>query len=600
MMNWGVITETGWRSVDRWILREPGLTESQRLLLHGDETQPNRANGFRPLWQSDPTNRVYYAEYVLQALGTRPEGKEQANLLADLQQADEIDPDNALYPLLATTLEAGNAASIGVGNFGTTSLQPIAVRDRETLDRVMPQLLAATEKPCYDTYRREIIEARFSALDPPASLQDLIQRSWAASSTMLSDMPSTWQAAHLSVAYARLLIDEGHPEKALPYLRLPERLARMVAGNAFSINEFHLVWRLSELANNAALPMLRQIGREEEAQATGARLAALIRLGDQRQHYIARCDSQEFRNTMKQHGGYFAGALWSAYSATDMDILPGLLDTGRELEYTVATRVGLAFLGLVLLLTMLACLGVYLGWRMILGSQAAPLLLLPSWRDMLRFILLGVALPFTVFLLWTHLPFSAHSQGILVAGNRVAAELLALLVALVTIPAWLTARTIRKRCHELDLASPPTASRPLQGAFVLAGAALCVGACLPTGKPDQVRSGIMLVLAGGLGMILVQVGMIAIALAVPRARGRTAGTLARSLIPVFAAAIVVVSCVAYPIMRARERSLVQQDRILWNGNNQPESPREAEATRHLLAEMRKAMTEHPTPTGGER
>ena len=600
MLNWGVITETGWRSVDRWLLREPRVTESQRLLLHGDETKSNRADSFRPLWQSDPANRVYFAEYVVQAMGGRPKGEARAALLADLEGAREIDPENALYPLLAADLEADAAARIAAVRLNVTSPQPLSIMNRDALDQAMPKLLAAVEMPRYDTYRTGIIEARLAALPQPTSLQDLIQREWALDSTMIGGTASAWHAAHLSVAYAQLLLSEGRPVQALPYLRLPEKLGRMVAENACLLIELHIASRFFTLAGNAAPPLLREIGRDEEARATSERLAAIRQPVERWQHQLHDCEDDGFRQTMKRRAGFLAGALWSTYSTTDPALLPGLLDTGRQLEYTVATRVSLAFLALLLLLTMLACLGVYLGWRVVLGSQAAPLLLLPSWRDMVRFVLLGVILPFAGFLVWTHLPFSAHSQGILVAGNRVAAEVLVLLVVLVTMPTWLASRAFRRRCHELDLASPPTTPKLLQGAFGLAGAALCVGACLPAGEPDQVRSGITLVVAGGIGMVLIQVGIIAIALAAPRIHGRAAGTLARSLIPVFAAAILVVSLVAYPIMRARERGLVEQDRILWSGANDAQSPREGAATAPLLAQMHQALAEHPMPPGGEK
>ncbi|MBT7165205.1 MAG: hypothetical protein HN904_20670, partial [Victivallales bacterium] len=272
------------------------------------------------------------------------------------------------------------------------------------------------------------------------------------------------------------------------------------------------------------------------------------------------------------------------------------LENGRRLEFTVLAKAIVSVLGFLLLAAMLACSVVALRWRLTLGSHAAPLLLLPSWRDMVRFVLLGVVAPFVVFVLWTRLlPFSGHAYSPQYAWHRTLAELLTLASALLLLPAWLAARSFRRRCLELDLAPPPSLPKVLRWWLILAGTLVIAGFLVPLGGARSVQIGTALAGAGGVWVAATVLCTIVLALLASRPKGRALGTLSRSLIPVLALATLVLSVAGHPILRAQERHLLRTDEILWVGDEPGLTRIENELTQRLRKATLKAMAENPPP-----
>jgi hypothetical protein len=72
------------------------LTSEQELLLYGDYKRSGEAEQMKALWESDPKNPAFYAEYALHYY------RERRTLPTDfLKIANEIDPDNAWFTCLA-------------------------------------------------------------------------------------------------------------------------------------------------------------------------------------------------------------------------------------------------------------------------------------------------------------------------------------------------------------------------------------------------------------------------------------------------------------------------------------------------------------------
>lgn len=76
-------------------------TAEETLLLYGDPQRANKGEQLRALWESDPDNPVYFAEYV------RNYAADSHALPADcLKVAEAIDPGNGYYHLLDAALRA--------------------------------------------------------------------------------------------------------------------------------------------------------------------------------------------------------------------------------------------------------------------------------------------------------------------------------------------------------------------------------------------------------------------------------------------------------------------------------------------------------------
>lgn len=575
-----------------WLDRSRKLSQHEQLLLYGDPDRQG-AESYRTLWERNPANAVYYADYITRvqdAFSLTDERK-----LAALAEARTVDPENGRYPFLTAMIQLREAAEYKAieGDDGKTASYALEPGDRPALDRAMTDLLAAVWLPVYRCYHLEMLRERQAALGPPDRLLDTVQRTAIAAAVLLPDLQQVRGAARYAMAYAELLIAEGRGEEAVPYLEIPERLARHVTKDSFCLIEMLVSHALTRMAQEQAPHLLRQIGHEAQAQAAETRLQAVSQPMQQWRESQTQFNP-EMAELLNRYAGVMAGMLLPALGGQDAVDLAPRLATSRRLEFVVMTEAITGLVGLLLVAAMTVCLVISLRWRLTLGAQSAPLLLLPSWRDMLRFVLLGVILPFAVFLVWTRwLPFSGHAYSMKFAGHRAAAEFVALLLTLLLIPGWLASRAFRRRCLELELPPPPHISKLLRTPLTIAGLGLLIGFAIPGGFGMQPG---LLVVQGSAGIaLLVFLALVGLGLFSSRRHGRTIGTLSRSLIPVFATAILILGLVVQPILRHRERHLLRADTILWLGDEPGFTNIEAELTNRLRQGTLDAMAKHPLP-----
>jgi hypothetical protein len=577
-------------AVMRWLERSPDLTERRRMLLCNWSNQAPEDN--RALWDSAPTNRVYLADYMSR-YGI-PGANRNRSLL---DEACSLDPSNARYPLVIAMASAERAARLKADS--SADAPPtywLEVSDRPGLDQSMAALLEVLSKPEFHRYHLEMLQERLAALGPTERMADANRRVLVASSVLLPDLQAIRSAARHALAYARLLVDEGHPQEALPYLRVPERLNAMLLPDSFCLIDTLVCGAMLNMALEIVPGLLHQMGRNAEAGATKKRLTALLE--PMRQYRERRdVDRQKLTRILDQHSGPVARRFLSSLSGQDLSDLGRKLAPSRRLEFTVLTEGIVALLECLLLIAMLACLAVVLRWRWALGSHASPLLLLPSWRDLLRFALLGMVVPFAVFLAWTlWSPWSGQAYGLKYAGHRTAGELVLLAAAFLVLPAWLALRAFRRRCVELELAQPHRLPRLLTWLLLAVTLVPLVGAMVPPGSKDRVALGGAIV---GTGTIILAVSFViafVVALAVPRLHGRVLGTLSRSLIPVFALAALMLSLIVQPILQAQERRFLRADTLVWSTEEAGFTPFETRLVTQLRGAMLQVMAANPMPT----
>jgi hypothetical protein len=581
-----------------WFRRfEPKRSEHALRVLQADGYRPGEEL-LPPLRETDPTP-LWHAAYVSWVGTTRPES---------LERAGAADPENSRYPLRIAIAQIRKAAELEEekgASEGEETTYRLELRDRKALDAAMAELLEAAAMPEYNCYYRELWEAKLAALGPPERLADATRRALT-SSIFLPDLTELYSASRCSLAYAQLLIAEGRGEEAIVFLRIPEVLAEKVARNSFALIWVLVPHAIIHMALETVPEALRQLGREEEARNTEQRLAAIRRPREQWQDE-RNASMGKMDESIRQLAGWVAsqflhprGPSW-ALLAEDSEFRDGALadqfGNGRLLESTVATQVLVSLLGILMLAGMLLCLVVSLRWRYLLGSQAAPLLLLPSWRDMVRFVVLGIVLPMAAFWAWTRwLPFSGHAYSIAYAGHRTAVEFLALTTALLFLPTWLSLRAYRRRCAELDLSSALFLPGIVYGALAIAGVLLAVGFLMPLGATHSLGRGLTLAAWGGGAVVVALLSVFVLALVAPPPRGRCLGTLSRSLIPVFASAILILSLLVQPLLRVRERRLLRADRVLWADDTPGEFRAGSECRKRFREETLKAMAENPMPT----
>lgn len=100
----------------------------EKFLLYGDTTRTSKADQIRALWEREPNNPAYYAEYA------RYYYKEKKSLPMDfLKTAKRIDPDNGWF-LYFAACDLAKDTTEQIGNIAHP-LSPISVEDYEKLTR---------------------------------------------------------------------------------------------------------------------------------------------------------------------------------------------------------------------------------------------------------------------------------------------------------------------------------------------------------------------------------------------------------------------------------------------------------------------------------
>jgi hypothetical protein len=589
------------------------LTREQRLLFCGD---PDRewVLQYRTLWEENPTNVVYYADYVthlvesggihgppvLFASREETRAKEIEAALPDLAEGRKIDPLNSRYPMLAAIFQARIASDLDDWDLRVyhDKTSKLKIKDRPAFDQAMANLVEATKLPEYRRYRYRVMQERLAVLGGPRCLVDYLRWSRMAGLTILPELARLRSTALLSVYYGRLLVAEGRADEAGPFLQLPEILARKLTGDSWFLIDYLVSQALFHIALDNVPDVLHQIGDEEQARETEARVKAILQ---PKEHWTRQCrgPKPDLDKLLAERAGVLATMLLSHLGALDVTDLAPRLAASRRMELAFAAELVAGAVGVLLIVAMLVSLAISLRWRWTLGRQAAPLLLLPSVRDLGRFVLLGVIAPFLVFLAWTYwFPFSGHAYNYQYAMHRIAAEFVALLTALLLLPSWLALRAFRRRCAELELPPPPSCSRFVYWLLGVASLLIVVGYAMPVGS--GVAIGRTLVGIGGGIILFLLLVLVTLALVARQQYGRTFGTLSRSLISVFAVASLIMGLVVRPILVAQERRLFQADTLLAKSGPDGFSRIETELVNRLRNATLKAMAENPMPAGGER
>ncbi len=156
---------TGAETLDNRALSR-GLTADQKLLLLGDTSETLASDRFKALWNTEPENPAYFAEYAIH-YRLDHERLPQGFLAA----AERLDPDNAWFPLFA----AGTLAE----RLFDLSLVPVrdrkdevelvpkqTIRDEKRFAEALALFRKAASQPRFESYQVDLLKQRIPLLPP--------------------------------------------------------------------------------------------------------------------------------------------------------------------------------------------------------------------------------------------------------------------------------------------------------------------------------------------------------------------------------------------------------------------------------------------------
>jgi hypothetical protein len=330
----------------------------------------------------------------------------------------------------------------------------------------------------------------------------------------------------------------------------------------------------------------------ERARKEAGRLAAPVKQWRERRQAMEKsAKADQYMAKLHQEGGILAGLLLPAlgeYPTAD-ELAPS-----RQLEYVIVEGAALIILSSILVGLMLLCGLASVYYSRFRGGGHYSLLLLPGPGETARLLAWGVLLPLAVFYAVTRgLPWSGRNMSLLYGLPTLTAQALALLFAMLGILGMTSARRVRRRCAELQLPVPP--SRQSGWNWVLGGLFTIVAIPALTGgawfKPEERNFDVLSL--GLLGLLLLLLLALLVRWIVREIQyGRTCaayyGSLARTLLPVFALALILVNVCSRPYLRFEERRLLRIDTLMRPDPNGGFTSIESRVTQRLKAELEKA------------
>ncbi len=553
------------------------LPLDKALLLRGDPTRSTLSERQRAIWEAHPESKVYYGNYITSLLhGAGSNAAALEFIEPELRRGEALDPDNARYGIVLATLWMRRAAElkdvpVPKADAGTAPARyRLEVKDRALLDRAEALLVEAAKKPYYKTYTQEMLRERLALLPPARRLEDQVVRiAWAAA-LLLPDCAMARDTARYALTYGDLLVAEGKAREAEPFLDVWYPLAVKTEADAFTLIELLVATAIVRIGEQYAVSGYEKAGMADKTAWTRARAERLT----------APFDAYNKRRKSGAEGAIMTQMRRSG-SVLDNQLLPALdpeilkdydLAPGRDLEQVLLEEVAVSMFLVILVGLMALCALTALRWRWAKGMASAPLLLLPDGRMLLRILILAVLLPlagYCAYARWSGI--AGREFGFAYIWYRFVLEMILLGGAILALAISMAGRRIRRRCESLGIPVPPRGMTRRFRIVFWAAVLFLWGVCLTfRGRMPAWGPWVLIPLVAAAAVVV----LIGIHAADPtvilrkRAYGLYLGTVARSLIPVFAAAILVIAGATHPYLVTREAALVGADDSLAPGSRQ--------------------------------
>ena len=548
------------------------LDVKQKLLLYGDRNATTAADRWRPLWESDPDNAAYLAEYASAYF------RDHKKLSPEIHAAAErVDPDNGWFLALAA---AGTAEGV-VTRKGLNEKAVLTIHDEQRLRETLAMLHQLVGKPRFTSYRTALHRERLALIPPRRDFVSQIQPIVHTASAQINNI-AFHRFANIWAAGAQRCAENQD-----------------AAGFRQIIADWHAFVTISSKNSDALVDLLvtKVIMTSPAKHFQDAAQSLVI---EEEVSYFERIHDYNKAETKRRRGNKSAennlldkkGALLSSSSAavasrfvqsppplTDADLRPG-----RYTDHAFAGRVlsvaGWMLFGLAFAFT---AFGRYRHARLARRLSVRMLdLLRPS--DWILLFIGGLVLPVLWYLFISRLTPLAAREWALTAVSfiPVCGQFGSLVVAMIILPLLIAGRLLEKRGTVLRF--NPRFSMLSWLAAAAAITAIPLFGAIPHDTPYSKGLLVLsLVLAGN--VILWILGCM-ISLCRKSSSLRRA-TLIRMVVPVWAAAMLVMA-MSIPFHYAEEKHWIQQDRI---GEITADSPSQ-DRYEHLVTQvMRREILE---------
>ena len=570
-----------------------------RFLVLGDIKRPTLPEQQRAIWEAHPRSKAYFANYAGYLCADDIHTVDYLNFVVrELRRGEQLDPQNALYnyliagSMLKLAVEDREIPATGHQHSHTEQV----VKDRRLLDQAMHELRLGMAKPAFTTYRRDL-EAQWGRLLPPP------QRFFTSvSHRMNGENDGVAKTTQLIVddtpLYAKLLLKAGRKQDAFPYLNAWEHLGNQQLDEATDFMGLSSAVYLFSSGGLRNARIYKAIGRKDLEIQTLKRV----------DHITAPFRKWESNNPegdlafFADIGGTLTTIILPMYGkqyAGNNDLAPE-----RNLWQVFIEEAIVVFICLLLLAWMLASVALSVRWHLHLReAHAASLLLLPPAGVIARIFGVTMLLPLALYLLVTHaLMYADLRLSFLVRMGIFIAPFFALLIYIGMAPVVRIERVIGRRCAALGVPVPEKRARArndkltiLFGSLWGSGMFCAADICSLFNCNNDIAVWLMRLAT------TIVFALLAILPGIMRKRPEPYalyfGTIARSLIPMYAITLILIAGVIYPSLVGAEKYWLRHDRLIIPQAHEYGLPIERRFVEDMKYQMTRARkTAPPTPS----
>ncbi|MFH1024218.1 MAG: hypothetical protein V1809_12630 [Planctomycetota bacterium] len=382
------------------------VSPDKMFLLEGDTSRPTAAARQRAIWEKNPTNKVYFGNYIAcLAQGLASVKPDLALFEKEIRQGETLDPDNGAYPARLGAELVSRA--VEVREDAKTKKFTVTVKDRALLDLGMAELKKVPGKSVFRKYVREMLAERLAALPEVDTFRGQMIRLSVAAASPVPRFLTYRNTAYAIPAYARLLAAEGKKDEAAAVLDLWRPLAVGLGNDAFTLIETGTAGMMFKIAGQECAPVYEELGLADKAaevrKQSDAVVAVLLPPLDS-----GRADT--FSQKVMEHGGILAKMVVPGVSRFGKVTLDDeALAASRWKEYVLAEQVALC----VFLCLVLAIAVVMFVLAAIRRTGAEGVWGMPSFGEIVRVLGLAVVLPMGLYFVYSRfLPFSGREHGL--------------------------------------------------------------------------------------------------------------------------------------------------------------------------------------------
>ncbi len=530
-----------------------GLSAEQRLLLFGDTSQADPGERFKALWNSDPGNPAYFAEYSIHFIN------HHSRLPPDfLATAAKLDSDNSWFTLLAAGVTAKN--SVKQNPSGSTHLKQgippgFKILDQARLDEAVKLLEKAASQPRFESYQASLMTMRIALLPRQTDFVSQLPHR-----VHLAGFPSAsiqlMHAATAANAAAWQAADRGDAKEFQRIAKIWEASLRR--------------WSAAECPDLIHGLAVRAILTNSSYRFAYTNLPELKELNDRWLPISARMaeekkerERREWNQDLRLKGGILAGLslpvitkqLQSPIPITDADLKPG-----RMVEHELFARTSAAVVWLVFALILLAAALYRQRASMLVRRLSARLEDLLKPGDRAWILGAGVVLPsLFYFVIYRLTPLGARDWSIAASAFMVpAGQVAAMGFLMIVLPVLVARWRLGKRGAMLGWQQ--------RRAWMGWAAVICGALSLPVfglsfarGKGNEAVMMIAAALLGILVLAWLVIGIRAVFSKRPALLRRV--TLSRILVPAYALGMLLMAA-SMPLYHAAEKRWLAQDRLM--------------------------------------